>query len=381
MHSTTYGVPFLACGNEITPAAALRTLVTRHLGYGLRRTSLPRIPANKARRAGPARKTLRGLAGATGCRTPRPRHRRGELEPTFSSRRTGPEPWCSAPGPSTSRWSAPTGSAVGLRCRPASRPLRRLPGPRLRSCPSLPPRRGPRLPGRASGHPRGSSPLPGIVPGPPRSGLRLSWPFFRLPWPASWPCWRPSLPPRSGPRPRSWPSRPLRPAPRPPWPVPRLAPPAPRPPRSRLLAAPRGAPLVEGEHGIEKVHVVVRGHPRQVPGGLLREPLLAGQLLSHPRGAPGLGAEVAHHGVEEVLDLLGTHLLGRRGVVGRRPVRRHQGVGELLGRPVHHLLLLVVHSALPPVLRVLTSLRYPSRRPATRAGVARFTQDICVVRT
>src|SRR5215203_3493547 len=76
---------------------------------------------------------------------------------------------------------------------------------------------------------------------------------------------------------------------------------------------PRGAPLVEGEHGVEEVHVVVRGHPREVPGGLLREPLLAGQLPRHLRGAPGLGAEVADHGIEEVLDLPSAQLLGPRG--------------------------------------------------------------------
>src|SRR5829696_3356385 len=127
---------------------------------------------------------------------------------------------------------------------------------------------------------------------------------------------------------------------------------------------PRGAPLVEGEHGVEEVHVVVRGHPREVPSGLLREPLLAGQLPRHLRGAPGLGAEVADHGVEEVLDLPGAHLLGRHGVVGCGPIRCHQGIGELLGRPVYPLLLLVVHSALPPVLRALTGRWYPSRPPA-----------------
>src|SRR3712207_5532048 len=127
---------------------------------------------------------------------------------------------------------------------------------------------------------------------------------------------------------------------------------------------PRGAPLVEGEHGVEEVHVVVRGHPREVPSGLLREPLLAGQLPRHLRGAPGLGAEVADHGVEEVLDLPGAHLLGHHGVVGCCPIRCHQGIGELLGRLVYPLLLLVVHSALPPVLRALTGRWYPSRPPA-----------------
>src|SRR5215210_6331894 len=115
---------------------------------------------------------------------------------------------------------------------------------------------------------------------------------------------------------------------------------------------PRGAPLVEGEHGVEEVHVVVRGHPREVPGGLLREPLLAGQLPRHLRGAPGLGAEVADHGIEEVLDLPSAQLLGHRGAFGGCLVRRHQCLGELLGRPVYPLLLLIIHSALAPVLRV-----------------------------
>ena len=115
---------------------------------------------------------------------------------------------------------------------------------------------------------------------------------------------------------------------------------------------PRGAPLVEGEHGVEEVHVVVRGHPREVPGGLLREPLLAGQLPRHLRGAPGLGAEVADHGIEEVLDLPSAQLLGHRGAFGGCLVRRHQCLGELLGRPVYPLLLLIIHSALAPVLGV-----------------------------
>jgi len=85
------------------------------------------------------------------------------------------------------------------------------------------------------------------------------------------------------------------------------------------------------------VHVGVHGHLREFPSSLLREPLLAGQLSRH---------------------LPGIYLLGRYGAPGGRPIRCHQGLGELLGRPVYPLLLLSVQSALSPVLRALTSRGY-----------------------
>jgi hypothetical protein len=46
--------------------------------------------------------------------------------------------------------------------------------------------------------------------------------------------------------------------------------------------------------------------------GPSRKLLLGGQLLRYLQSALGLSTKVVHHGVKEVLDLLGTYLLGRR---------------------------------------------------------------------
>jgi hypothetical protein len=219
---------------------------------GLRRTTQEGLGTTQGRTLGRA---VTRPYGATGRRLRALVIVGGEPYPTFIFQRTGLEIWCSVPGPSTSRRSVPTGSAVGLRRRPSCRPLRHLPSSRLRSCSSRPPR-------RASGSSR--------------------------------------------------------------------------------------RPLVEGEHGVEEVHVGVHGHLREFPSSLLREPLLAGQLSRH---------------------LPGIYLLGRYGA-RRSPYTLPSGLGELLGRPVYPLLLLSVQSALSPVLRALTSRGYllggrpaPSRKP------------------
>jgi hypothetical protein len=121
--------------------------------------------------------------------------------------------------------SAPMCSAGGLRIglrAPPCRPLRRLPGSRLRSCPLgfAPAPLG--FQGCASELLGGSYAFPEILPGPPRPGsrplespsvsrdcswacsalasrpprpgFRLHWPFFPLPWPASWLRWCSSWP-------------------------------------------------------------------------------------------------------------------------------------------------------------------------------------------
>src|ERR687889_715624 len=95
-----------------------------------------------------------------------------------------------------------------------------------------------------------------------------------------------------------------------------------------LLGTPMGPgrpPVVEGKHGVEEIHVVVRRYPRKFLRGLSRELLLGGQLPRYLRCAPGLSAKVAHHGVEEVFDLLGAQLLGRRRAFGGRSVCCHEG--------------------------------------------------------
>jgi hypothetical protein len=63
----------------------------------LSRTPLPRTRVNKARRAGPARRRYAVSQGRRSAVLRAPVIVGGKLEPTFSFRRTGSEPWCSAP--------------------------------------------------------------------------------------------------------------------------------------------------------------------------------------------------------------------------------------------------------------------------------------------
>ena len=64
-------------------------------------------------------------------------------------------------------------------------------------------------------------------------------------------------------------------------------------PPSGLLGAPSRPgcpPMVEGEHGVEEIHVVVRRNPREFPCGISGKFLLSGQLLRYIQGTLGLGA-------------------------------------------------------------------------------------------
>jgi hypothetical protein len=67
--------------------------------------------------------------------------------------------------------------------------------------------------------------------------------------------------------------------------------------------------------------------------------LLVGQLLAYLPGVSGSGMQVFDPTVEEVLRQLGALLLGFDGPISGRPEGLREGVGELLGRFVYHLLL------------------------------------------
>src|SRR5918997_2981726 len=114
-----------------------------------------------------------------------------------------------------------------------------------------------------------------------------------------------------------------------------------RPPAASLLLGLVHGPLIVGEHGVYEVHV---GTHALLGEGLRDLPLallLVGQLLGHGPVALGLGAKVVDHAVEEGLRQLGVELLGRDGAVADHPVRIPNRVGELLGRLVDLLLLLI----------------------------------------
>src|SRR5215217_5900926 len=119
--------------------------------------------------------------------------------------------------------------------------------------------------------------------------------------------------------------------------------------------------LVVGEHGVQEVHVGVHRLLGQRLGGLLLLALLLDQILRQGPVALGLGPEVVDHPVEELLGQLGVELLCRDGPVSERLIGFLDRVGELLGRLAYLLLCpLDIHTALPPVLRLLTKGRYPS---------------------
>src|SRR5215203_649306 len=69
---------------------------------------------------------------------------------------------------------------------------------------------------------------------------------------------------------------------------------------------PRSAPLVEGKHGVEEIHVGIRGVLRELACSLSCKPPLSIQLLRRLQSALSLSAKVFDHGIEEVLDLLST---------------------------------------------------------------------------
>src|SRR5215212_359464 len=103
------------------------------------------------------------------------------------------------------------------------------------------------------------------------------------------------------------------------------------------------APLSEGEHRVENVHVGLQ----RLPGERLGSPLLLVLLLDEVLGqgpvAPCLAPEVVDYPIEEVLGELGVELLGRNRAVGEGLVGLPDRLGELLGRQIHLLLLLPIH--------------------------------------
>src|SRR5215212_5486652 len=134
-----------------------------------------------------------------------------------------------------------------------------------------------------------------------------------------------------------------------------------------LLPLLPGAPLrlvqatpVVGEHGVQEVGVGVDRLLGEGLGGLLLLALLLDQVLRQGPVALGLGPEVVYDAVEEVLRQLRVDLLSRYRAVGERLVRLLDRLGELLGRLVHLLLLLLIHSV------ILSCL------PATSATYAQF---------
>jgi hypothetical protein len=70
---------------------------------------------------------------------------------------------------------------------------------------------------------------------------------------------------------------------------------------------------------------------------------LVGQLLGQLPVALYLTTHVLKHTGKELLGQLGVELLGRDAAIGHRLVGLFDSVGELLGRFVYPLLLLLVH--------------------------------------
>jgi hypothetical protein len=105
-------------------------------------------------------------------------------------------------------------------------------------------------------------------------------------------------------------------------------------------------PLPITEHGVHKVHVGVHRLAGKGLCGVRLALLLLSQLLGGLPVLLGLGAQVLHHPVKEVLGELSALLLGRGAALGDRFVGLNEGVGELLGSLVYPLLALLVHGFL-----------------------------------
>jgi hypothetical protein len=90
-------------------------------------------------------------------------------------------------------------------------------------------------------------------------------------------------------------------------------------------------PLPITEHGVHKVHVGVHRLAGKGLCGVRLALLLLSQLLGGLPVLLGLGAQVLHHPVKEVLGKLSALLLGRGATLGDRFVGLNEGIGELLG--------------------------------------------------